>query len=228
MILAKDDAIVSLAKARDEFRTAFRAAQVEQNAEHDARRGAEQERDALVGSLRTARAAISAWNPVRDWLMRGGHVAEGQGYVDACLAVLSAHTGGAEQADAYKVLADGLGATLKKVAAALHVDPGDEIAKTAEAVYAELAELRAKRGQLLSAATAALVVDDEIFGRLGALLDCHAGAEPIIEAIQDLDTRLRKALQDVSDRDRWLEACGQTTERLRLRIAKVREAASLD
>jgi hypothetical protein len=133
----------------------------------------------------------------------------------------------AEQADTYKLMADRLGDFVKDVAKALHAEPGTEILGTAKALHAELERLRANRGRL-NDATAELDVDDEVFGRLAVLLDCHAGAEVIIEAVRDLGIAHRKALQDVSDRDRWLEACGQTAEGLRQKLAKVREAAQLD
>jgi hypothetical protein len=96
------------ARNRQTAEAALRAAQAEQNAEHDARRIAEQRAVVAEDTLRRVNRGLSA-----------------------------------EQVDVYKLMADGLGDTLKKIATALHVEPGNKIAETAEAIYAELAELRA-------------------------------------------------------------------------------------
>lgn len=135
----------------------------------------------------------------------------------------------AEQADTYKGLADRLGDFIKEISAALHVEPGDEILGTAKAMHAELEERRAIRpGPLLRAASAGLAADEEVFCRLGALLDCPASVGHITEAIRRLVIAHRRALQDVSDRDRWLAESSVVTTRLQAKLAKIREAADLD
>lgn len=135
----------------------------------------------------------------------------------------------AEQADTYKGLADRLGDFIKEISAALHVEPGDEILGSAKALHAELEQLRANRpGPILTATTAALAADEEVFGRLGALLDCPASVGHITEAIRRLVIAHRRALQDVSDRDRWLAESSVVTTRLQAKLAKIRMAADLD